>query len=306
MTAAEPAATLVDGPAADLAALAVPPAPPAFTFEAANDTPVDRDAPISTRGLTRDYGSVRAADHVDLDVKAGEIFGLLGPNGAGKTTTIKMLITLLPPTTGTAFVAGADVIRDPSIVRRRIGYVPQLVSADGSLTGRENLRLSARLYHVPGAEREAGITESLEFMGLADVGNRMVRTYSGGMVRRLELAQAMLHRPRVLFLDEPTVGLDPTARAAVWDRVERLRERDGTTILLTTHYMDEADELCDRIALMHRGRVAAVGTPAELKAQVGAGATLDDVFGVLTGTDLEIGGTFRDIGRTRRTAQRLG
>jgi ABC-2 type transport system ATP-binding protein len=269
-------------------------------------TDIDPTLPISTRGLTRDFGRVRAVDDVDVDVVAGEIFGLLGPNGAGKTTTIKMLITLLPPSSGAAFVAGADVVRDPAIVRRRIGYVPQLVSADGSLTGRENLRLSARLYHVPGPERETGIAESLAFMGLRDVGDRMVRTYSGGMIRRLELAQAMLHRPRVLFLDEPTVGLDPTARAAVWERVGRLRERDGTTILLTTHYMDEADELCDRIALMHGGRVAAIGTPAELKAQVGPTATLDDVFAVLTGSDIEIGGTFRDIGRARRTAHRLG
>ena len=264
------------------------------------------EPPIVTSGLTRDYGRTRAADHVDLQVQPGEIFGLLGPNGAGKTTTIKMLITLLPPTSGSATVAGADVVRDPAVVRRRIGYVPQLVSADGALTGRENLRVSARLYHVPGSEREPAIDESLEFMGLADVGDRMVRTYSGGMVRRLELAQAMLHRPEVLFLDEPTVGLDPVARAAVWDRVDRLRDRDGTTIMLTTHYMDEADELCDRIALMHRGRIASVGSPAELKSAVGPAASLDDVFAALTGTDLEIGGSFRDIGRTRRTAQRLG
>ena len=266
----------------------------------------EASAPIKTRGLTRDYGPNRAADHVDLDVGRGEIFGLLGPNGAGKTTTIKMLITLLPPTSGSALVAGADIVREPGVVRRRIGYVPQLVSADGSLTGRENLRLSARLYHVPGPLREPAIDESLAFMGLADVGDRMVRTYSGGMVRRLELAQAMLHRPQVLFLDEPTVGLDPTARAAVWERVEGLRERNATTILLTTHYMEEADELCDRIALMNGGRIAAIGTPAELKSAVGPGASLDDVFSALTRTDLEIGGTFRDIGRTRRTAHRLG
>jgi ABC-2 type transport system ATP-binding protein len=278
----------------------IDPTPPIDT------TPIDPAAPISTRGLTRDYGTNRAADQVDLDVAPGEIFGLLGPNGAGKTTTIKMLITLLPPTSGTALVAGADIVREPGVVRRRIGYVPQLVSADGSLTARENLRLSARLYHVPGDLREGAIDESLAFMGLADVGDRMVRTFSGGMIRRLELAQAMLHRPRVLFLDEPTVGLDPTARGAVWERVRGLRDRHGTTILLTTHYMDEADELCDRIALMNGGRVAAIGTPTELKAAVGPGATLDDVFTELTRTDLDMGGTFRDIGRTRRTAHRLG
>ncbi|HEY7132769.1 MAG TPA: ATP-binding cassette domain-containing protein [Candidatus Limnocylindrales bacterium] len=263
-------------------------------------------SPILASGLTRDFGKLRAVDALDLEIRGGEIFGLLGPNGAGKTTTIKMLITLLPPTAGTATVAGADIVREPGVVRRRIGYVPQLVSADGSLTARENLRLSARLYHVPGAGREAAIDESLEFMGLADFGDRMVRTFSGGMVRRLELAQAMLHDPRVLFLDEPTVGLDPIARGTVWERVQLLRERNGTTILLTTHYMDEADVLCDRIAMMHGGRVAAIGTPDELKAGVGEDATLDDVFVALTGADLEIGGTFRDIGRTRRTAQRLG
>ncbi len=263
-------------------------------------------APVVTTALTRRYGSVTAADALDLSIAPGEIFGLLGPNGAGKTTTIKMLITLLPPTSGTALVAGADIVREPGLVRRRIGYVPQLVSADGSLTGRENLRLSARLYHLDRARRELEIADGLAFMGLADVADRMVRTYSGGMVRRLELAQAMLHRPVVLFLDEPTVGLDPTARAAVWERVRGLRERDGTTILLTTHYMDEADELCDRIAVMHAGRLAAIGTPAELKDHVGPDASLDDVFAALTGTDLEIGGTFRDIGRTRRTAKRLG
>ncbi len=283
------------------------PEAPVRTVTSADVSAVHADpAPIVCRGLTRDYGRTRATDHVDLEVRAGEIFGLLGPNGAGKTTTIKMLITLLPPTSGTASVAGADVGREPGVVRRRIGYVPQLVSADGTLTGRENLRLSARLYHMPRGDRERRIDEQLEFMGLADVGDRMVRTFSGGMVRRLELAQAMLHRPRVLFLDEPTVGLDPTARSAVWDRVRRLRDRDGTTILLTTHYMDEADELCDRLALMNGGRISAVGTPDELKAAVGPTATLDDVFAVLTGTDLEIGGSFRDIGRTRRTARRLG
>jgi ABC-2 type transport system ATP-binding protein len=262
-------------------------------------------APIVTHGLTRRYGALTAADALDLEVRAGEIFGLLGPNGAGKSTTIKMLITLLPPTSGTAMVAGADIVRDPGTVRRRIGYVPQLVSADGALTARENLLLSARLYHLPRDGRDAAIAEELEFMGLHDVADRQVRTFSGGMIRRLELAQAMLHRPTVLFLDEPTVGLDPVARAAVWDRVEGLRERDGTTILLTTHYMDEADVLCDRIAVMHAGHLASIGTPTELKTAIRPGASLDDVFAALTGADLGIGG-FRDIGRTRRAARRMG
>jgi ABC-2 type transport system ATP-binding protein len=263
-------------------------------------------AAVEATGLTRTFGTVVAVDHIDLHVRRDEVFGLLGPNGAGKTTTIKMLITLLPPTSGTASVAGHDVVHDAGGVRRSIGFVPQLLSADGALTGRENLLLSARLYHLPRDERDDRIAASLTFMGLTDVADRLVRTYSGGMVRRLELAQAMLHRPAVLFLDEPTVGLDPTARGAVWEHVRGLRERDGTTILLTTHYMEEADVLCDRVAVMHQGKVAAVGTPTELKAQVGPDATLDDVFTHFTGSGIETGGSFRDVARTRRTASRLG
>jgi ABC-2 type transport system ATP-binding protein len=257
-------------------------------------------------GLTRRFGETLAVDAVDLEIGPGEIFGVVGPNGAGKTTSIKMLITLLPPTAGSATVAGLDVEHQASRVRRRIGYVPQLVSADGTLTGRENLRLSARLYHLPSSIREPSIAEALDFMGLSEVADRQVRTYSGGMIRRLEIAQAMLHRPAVLFLDEPTVGLDPIARSAVWDHVRRLRDRDGVAILLTTHYMEEADVLCDRIAVMHHGRIVAIGTPTELKRQVGPDASLDDVFVSLTGTGIEVGGTYRDIGRTRRTARRLG
>jgi len=261
-------------------------------------------AAIETEALTARFGDVVAVDALDLTVD-DEIFGLLGPNGAGKTTTIKMLITLLPPTSGTARVAGLDVVREASAVRQRIGYVPQLLSADGGLTGRENLDLSAGLYHLPG-DRRARIAEALRFMDLEPVANRLVRTYSGGMIRRLELAQAMLHEPEVLFLDEPTVGLDPTGRDAVWDRVRELRARRGTTILLTTHHMDEADALCERVAIMHRGKIAAIGTPAELKARVGPGATLDDVFRHATGSAIDAGGTYRDVARTRRTASRLG
>jgi len=263
-------------------------------------------ASIETRGLTRRFGAVTAVDHVDLTVRAQEMFALLGPNGAGKTTTIKMLITLLPPSEGSARVADYDVIADAAQVRRSIGYVPQLVSADGALTGVQNLRLSARLYHLPRADREARIHAALRFMGLEDAADRLVRTYSGGMIRRLELAQAMLHRPAVLFLDEPTVGLDPIARAAVWEHVRRLRDEQGATILLTTHYMEEADELCDRIAIMLGGRVVATGTPSELKAEVGPNATLDDAFARIAGPAAETGGTYRDVTRTRRTARRLG
>ncbi len=261
---------------------------------------------ITTQGLTRTFGPVVAVDHLDLDVQRGEIFGLLGPNGAGKTTTIKMLITLLPPSAGHATVAGHDIARDPRLVRRSIGYVPQLLSADGSLTARENLDISARLYHLPAPERRRRIDEALEFMGLEAAADSLVKEYSGGMVRRLEIAQAMLHSPEVLFLDEPTVGLDPGARRAVWQHVRRLRDTSRMTILLTTHYMDEADGLCDRVAIMHLGHLAALGTPGELAAAAGPDATLDDAFTYYTGTDIDAGGTFRDVARTRRTARRLG
>ncbi len=261
---------------------------------------------IQTTDLTRRYGTLTAVDALSLDVRPGEVFGLLGPNGAGKTTTIKMLITLLPPTSGQASVAGHDVARDQRLVRRSIGYVPQLLSSDGALSARENLMISARLYHLPSADRSERIDDALTFMGLADVADSLVRTFSGGMIRRLEIAQAMLHRPQVLFLDEPTVGLDPVARRAVWGHVRRLQEREGTTILLTTHYMDEASELCERVGIMHLGKLVALGTPTQLAAQVGPSATLDDVFTHFTGADLDAGGSYRDVARTRRTARRLG
>jgi len=268
--------------------------------------PTPPAAVISTSGLTRRYDDLVAVDRLELTVPPEIIFGLLGPNGAGKSTTIKMLTTLLPPSAGTARVAGFDVVSAPRQVRRRIGYVPQLVSADGALTARENLRLSARLYGIPRAERERRIAAGLEFMGLSGSGDQLVRTFSGGMIRRLELAQAMLHEPAVLFLDEPTIGLDPIARRAVWDRLTELRKTEGTTILITTHDMEEAEELCDDLALMHRGIVAARGTPAVLKNGVGPGATLDDVFVQVAGGTLEAGGTFRDVRRARDAARRLG
>ncbi len=261
---------------------------------------------IECAALTRRFDEVTAVNALTLNVTDGEVFGLLGPNGAGKTTTIKMLITLLDPTSGAARVAGHDIVRESRAVRRSIGYVPQLLSSDGTLSARENLDISTRLYHVPRSERRQRIDDALEFMGLAEVGDKLVRTFSGGMIRRLEIAQAMLHRPAVLFLDEPTVGLDPVARRTVWEHVRRLRERDGTTVMLTTHYMEEAAELCERLGIMHLGKLVALGTPAELAAQVGPGATLDAVFTHFTGSGLEEGGTFRDVARTRRTARRLG
>lgn len=263
-------------------------------------------AAIECDSLSQSFGANQALDGTTFSVNPGEIFGLLGPNGAGKTTTIRILATLLPPQSGFARVLGRDVSREPMIVRRLLGYVPQQLSADASLTGYENVWLFARLYDVPRAECRARIDEAMETMGLADAANRLASTYSGGMVRRLELAQALVNRPRVLILDEPTVGLDPVARSGVWERVSSLRDQLGMTVLLTTHYMEEADALCDRVAMMHRGSVRAVGTPAELKAQLHEGATLEEVFRHFTGDVLLDQGSLRDVRTTRRTARRLG
>jgi ABC-2 type transport system ATP-binding protein len=266
------------------------------------------DPVVEVSGLTVTFGDVHAVDGVSFEIQTGEVFGLVGPNGAGKTTTVRVLVTLQAATGGQARVAGLDVRRDPFDVRRVIGYVPQLLSANGSLTGYENLELSARLYGVPTREREARIREVIDLMDLREAAGRLVRTYSGGMIRRLEIAQGVLHRPRVLFLDEPTVGLDPVARRSVWDLVERLRREDGTAMLVTTHYMDEADEFCDRVAIMHHGHIVAMGTPAELKRDTGMpAATLEDAFVYYTGASLqESGGSFHDAATARRTARRLG
>src|SRR5579884_1242134 len=262
---------------------------------------------LETSQLTRTFGEMTAVNAVSFGVESGEVFGLLGPNGAGKSTTIKMLTTLLPPTAGHATVAGYDIARQAADVRRVMGYVPQALSADGSLTGYENLLIFAKLYDLPRAIREQRIHEVLEYVGLTDAGKQIVRTYSGGMIRRLEVAQALLHQPRVLFLDEPTVGLDPVARQAIWDHLMRLRDETNMTVLVTTHSMEEADNLCTRIGIMHRGKIAVLGTPAELKAAVGGEhTTLDDVFVHYAGDALESGGNFRETSRARRTAQRLG
>ncbi|HUO58969.1 MAG TPA: ATP-binding cassette domain-containing protein [bacterium] len=263
-------------------------------------------AAIQTTGLTRRFGDLTALDRLDLAIAPGRIFGLLGPNGAGKSTAIKILTTLLDPTSGSARVAGFDIARQPSQVRAHIGYVPQLLSADGALTGRENLRLSARLYGIPSNERDGRITESLDFMGLGEAAGRLVKNYSGGMIRRLELAQAMLHRPSVLFLDEPTIGLDPTARQLVWERLRELRRKYRMTVLITTHDMEEADELCDELAILHLGKIAVTGKPRALKAAVGPRASLGDVFSRFSGGDIQEGGNYRDVRQTRRTASRLG
>ena len=265
---------------------------------------------LTTTDLTRRFGELTAVNAVSISVEAGEVFGLLGRNGAGKTTLIRMLTTLLPPSSGTASVGGHDILHHPSAVRRLLGYVPQGLSADGELTGYENLRVFARLYDLPSTQQVSRIRDSLAFMGLADAADSLVKTYSGGMIRRLEIAQSMLHRPPLLFLDEPTVGLDPVAREAVWTHIAQLRREYGTTIFLTTHYMDEAGELCDRLAVMRRGHVVALGSLQSLKSAAGMD-TLDEVFAYYTGDAVEDAEPDHEKGyietsNIRRTARRLG
>ncbi|WP_162086042.1 ABC transporter ATP-binding protein [Sulfuriferula nivalis] len=264
------------------------------------------DFAIQTTALTRQFGRLTAVDHIVLQVKYGEIFGLLGANGAGKSTLIKMLTTLLPPTSGSAEVGGFNIIQAPGEVRRRIGYVSQLLSADGALTGFENLKLSARLYGLDAHNTKTRINDALSFMGLTESANKLVKTYSGGMIRRLELAQAMLHRPAILFLDEPTIGLDPVARHIVWDRLLDLRRDYGMTVLITTHDMEEAEILCDTLAILHAGKISIIGKPAELRAGLGETATMDEVFAHYAGGSIHESGSYNDVAKTRRTAHRLG
>ena len=223
---------------------------------------------IRTRDLRKTFkgraGAVEAVKGVDLDVKAGEIFGFLGPNGAGKTTTLRMLATLIPPTSGEATVAGVDLLRDPARVRQQIGYVAQGGGSDPLMTGRGELVIQGRLFGMSRAQAEARATEVLAALDLTDAARRTTGTYSGGMRRRLDIGMGMVHQPKLLFLDEPTTGLDPQARANLWDEVRRLRA-GGTTVFLTTHYLEEADVLCDRVAIIDHGTIVAEGTPIDLK-----------------------------------------
>jgi ABC-2 type transport system ATP-binding protein len=225
-------------------------------------------AAIEAEGLRKSYGKVQALSGIDLRVPAGTVLGLLGPNGAGKTTAVRILTTLLPPDGGTARVAGLDVATEATSLRKKIGLAGQYAAVDENLTGAENLEMVGRLYHLPKGEPRARAAELLERFDLADAADRLVRTYSGGMRRRLDLAAALVARPPVLFLDEPTTGLDPRSRIALWETIEG-RVAEGTTVLLTTQYLDEADALADRISVIDHGRVIAEGSSDELKDQVG-------------------------------------
>ena len=271
---------------------------------------------IVCRHLTFRYGQFTAVDDVTLKVRPGETMGLLGPNGAGKTTLVRMLTTLTPVQQGELRIFGMDA-RDQTVdIRSNIGYVPQQLSIEPALTGRQNVQWFARLYGVPRADRAERVDEALDAMQLLDVADRMAASYSGGMVRRLEVAQALVNRPSLLVLDEPTVGLDPIARDRVWTQVQNMQAQFGMTVLLTTHYMEEADTLCDRVALMHHGVLQAVGTPSKLKAQisnVSPRATLEDVFRHFTAGELasesketESSESFREIRSSRKVARRVG
>ena len=264
---------------------------------------MDENAAVAAEGLVKTYraraATVEAVRGVDLRVERGEIFGFLGPNGAGKSTTVRMLTTLLTLTSGTARVAGLDVAREPDAVRRRIGVALQEAGLDPRQTGRELLELQGRLFDLSAREAAGRAEELLELVELTDAADRRIKSYSGGMKRRLDLASALVHLPEVLFLDEPTTGLDPASRVTVWDEVRRINER-GTTVFLTTQYLEEADQLCDRLAIIDDGRIVREGTPAQLKAELrertGRGATLDDVFLDATGrTRTHVAGEVQEV-----------
>src|SRR5262245_25829379 len=242
------------------------------------------------RDIVKKFGDFTAVDHISFDVKAGEIVGLLGPNGAGKSTLIRMMVTLLPPSSGTVLINGFDVIKQSDDVRRSIGVIPQSMTSDLELSVEENLLIFAKLYGVPRDKRTRLIRELLEAVELTQWANKPVKNLSGGMRRRVEIARGLVHEPRVFFLDEPTTGLDPVSRTAVWGMLQRIKAQRDLTVLITTHYMDEADRLCDRIAIVDHGKLVALDTPRALKASIPGRAaetvTLDDVFVHYTGHDL--------------------
>jgi ABC-2 type transport system ATP-binding protein len=269
------------------------------------------DPAVLVDNLLVRFEEVTAVGGVSFAVAPGEVFGLLGPNGAGKTTTIRVLTTLLAPTEGRALVAGYDVRADSLAVRASIGYIPQAISVDGALTAWENLDFYGRVTGVPRRARRARIAEVIETMELQQMLDRLARTLSGGMLRRLEIASALLNRPQVLFLDEPTVGLDPNARALVWARLQALREQTGTTILVTTHLMEEAERHCDRLGVIDQGRLIEQGEPSELIERHDADS-LEQVFTTITGRPIDgetdgddEEGRLSDVRAQRRTARRL-
>ena len=245
---------------------------------------------IEVRDIVKKFGDFTAVKGITFDVKAGEIFGLLGPNGAGKSTLIRMMVTLLPPTSGTATINGFDVVKKADDVRRSIGVIPQAMTSDLELTAYENLLIFAKLYGVPRDRRTRLIAELLEAVELTQWADKPVKNLSGGMRRRVEIARGLVHEPRVFFLDEPTTGLDPVSRTAVWGMLQRIKSQRDLTVLVTTHYMDEADKLCDRIAIVDHGTLVALDSPQALKASIPGRApetvTLDDVFVHYTGHDL--------------------
>jgi ABC-2 type transport system ATP-binding protein len=269
--------------------------------------PAGSDPAVLVDDLVVRFEQATAVGGVSFAVAPGEVFGLLGPNGAGKTTTIRVLTTLLPPTAGRALVAGRDVRTDSLAVRAAIGYIPQAISVDGALTARENLDFYARVTGVPGRERDERIGQAIASMNLGSMLDRLARTLSGGMLRRLEIATALLNRPEVLFLDEPTVGLDPSARRMVWEHLGALREQVGTTILVTTHLMEEAERYCERLAIMDMGRLVEQGEPAELLERHGT-ESLEEVFTAVTGhaIDEQREGRLSDVRAQRSVARRLG
>jgi ABC-2 type transport system ATP-binding protein len=245
---------------------------------------------IDVRDIVKRFGDFTAVDHISFTVKSGEVMGLLGPNGAGKSTLIRMMVTLLPPTSGTAVINGFDVVRQADDVRRSIGVIPQAMTSDLELSIEENLLIFAKLYGVPRDRRSRLIGELLEAVELTQWADKPVKHLSGGMRRRVEIARGLVHEPRIFFLDEPTTGLDPVSRTAVWTMLQKIKAHRDLTVLITTHYMDEADKLCDRIAIVDHGKLVVLDTPRALKASLpGRSAdtvTLDDVFVHYTGHDL--------------------
>src|SRR6202046_5383525 len=243
---------------------------------------------IAVENLTKRFGDFTAVDSLNFSVEHGEVFGLLGPNGAGKSTLIRMLTTLVPPTSGTALVNGFDIVRAANDVRQSIGVIPQAMTSDLDLSAIENMSIFAKLYGIPREKRLRKIKQLLQDVDLEKWADKPVKMFSGGMRRRLEIARGLVHEPRLFVLDEPTTGLDPVSRVAVWEMLARLKRERELTILVTTHYMDEADKLCDRIAIVDHGKLVALDTPTKLKAAVPGkpNATLDDVFMHFTGTEL--------------------